>query len=188
MRKKPTFEELARATLVQSNLGPLKLPYVPPNDASFAMAELRQMTNKIMSEEALGRAIQQAVQQAADSMGVAPADIERMMSGVIAHTSNMFQHQQQMHQRGVAASQREARLQHEQIMGVHVGTQAQIARNAALTGQVVESLQAIPGSMSQAMSDVLQAVAGGQHQTHNMIFSGVQAQMQRAPGDRRRPN
>ena len=71
MRKKPTFNELAIASLRESNIGPVKLPYVPPNDASFAIAELRDMTGKLRAEEALGRGVQQDIQQAADTIGVA---------------------------------------------------------------------------------------------------------------------
>ena len=88
MRKKPTFDELARASLVESNLGPVKLPHVPPNDASLAIAELREMTNTLRGQEIIGRNTQIAVQQTADAMGVSPDVIEQMFAGTVAQTSD----------------------------------------------------------------------------------------------------
>ena len=91
MRKKPTFDELARASLAESDLGPVRLPYVPPNDASFAISELRDMTNKIRNEDIIGRNTQTVVQQTADAAGVSPGVIEQMLAGTVAQTSSTEQ-------------------------------------------------------------------------------------------------
>ena len=88
MRKKPTFDELARASLAKSNFGPVELPYAPPNDASFAIAELREMTNTLGDQEIIGRNTQIAVQQTTDAAGASPNVIERMFAGSVAQTSN----------------------------------------------------------------------------------------------------
>ena len=82
---------MARATLVESNIGPIKLPYVPPNNASFAISELRPMTGKLKAEKALGREIRRDVQQATDSIGVAPDGVLIMMDGVVPETNGFFQ-------------------------------------------------------------------------------------------------
>ena len=81
MRRKPTCHELARAPIRESTIGPLSRPYVPPNDASFAIAELRDMTANLRNEEIIGRNVQTTVQQTADAAGIAPADVEQLMAG-----------------------------------------------------------------------------------------------------------
>ena len=51
MRKKPTYEELARATLENKStvLGSALL-YTPPNDATDAIMQLREMTQQVQAK------------------------------------------------------------------------------------------------------------------------------------------
>ena len=58
MRRKPTFDDLARASIRESNIGPVKLSYVPPNDASFAITELRETATNTRNEDIAWRNVQ----------------------------------------------------------------------------------------------------------------------------------
>ena len=50
MRRKPTYQELANATLAKTQLGAVTQPYVPFNDNALAVQELRAMTDRLAQE------------------------------------------------------------------------------------------------------------------------------------------
>ena len=116
MRRKPTCDELARASIRESTIGPLNLPYVPPNDASFAIAELRDMTAKLRNEGISGRNVQTAVQQTAAAAGIAPADVEQLMAGTVAQTSEAMGSLQETIRHGNATAAKMQQLQHTALL------------------------------------------------------------------------
>ena len=91
-----------------------------------------------------------------------------------------------MHQRDLAASQREQRLQHEQLMGVHADTQQHVQRNADVQDQLRSSLHTLPGALAQAMAGqplslspaAIQEITAGHQKTQDLIFSAQQSQQQ----------
>ena len=106
MRTRPTFDQLARANLKESDLGPLKLPYRPPNDPTPAIAELQAITNQLQAEQQHGEDVQRVTQQTARELNVDPRIIEEMASGVMSQTSAMHQQLLQEQQNTSAAQQR----------------------------------------------------------------------------------
>ena len=84
MRKKPTYLELATANLKESALGPLKLPYVPPNDPTPAIAELQAMTQRLQAEQQQGEDVQHMTQQTARDLNVEPLIIEELTTGIMS--------------------------------------------------------------------------------------------------------
>ena len=50
MRRKPTYQELANATLAKTQLGIVTQPYVPFNDNALAVKELQAMTDRLALE------------------------------------------------------------------------------------------------------------------------------------------
>ena len=51
MRRKPTYQELANATLAKTKLGAVTQPYVPYNDNALEVKELRTMTDRLALEK-----------------------------------------------------------------------------------------------------------------------------------------
>jgi len=54
MRRKPTYQKLANATLAKTELGAVMQPYVPYNDNALAVKELRAMTDQLAATERAG--------------------------------------------------------------------------------------------------------------------------------------
>ena len=136
MRRKPTFSELAEASLRESNIGPVKLPYAPPNDASFAIAELRDMTAKLRNEEIIGRNVQTAVQQTADAAGIAPADVEQLMAGTVAQTSDAMRGLQETISHGHATAARMQQLQHDALLSGQANQQQLMMQSTGILSDV----------------------------------------------------
>ena len=63
MRRKPTFEELANATLKESTVGPLQLPYCPYNSNSQALVDLQTMAQQLQAQQQRGEDIQASIVQ-----------------------------------------------------------------------------------------------------------------------------
>ena len=150
MRKKPTYDELARASIRESNIGPVNMPYVPPNDASFAIAELRDMTAKLRNEEIIGRNVQTAVQQTADAAGIAPADVEQMMAGTVAQTSEAMGRLQETISHGHATAARMQQLQHDALLSGQVNQQQLLAQSTGILSDVAQSLRTTPETPAHA--------------------------------------
>ena len=91
MRKKPTFEELANATLKEGTVGPLQLPYCPYNSNRQALVDLQTMTQQLQSQQQRGEDIQAAVVQEARNLGVEPRVIEQMAHGIMTPNRQIFQ-------------------------------------------------------------------------------------------------
>ena len=115
MRKKPTFVELANATLVENSLSPLQLPYCPTNDASHASADLQAMTATLEAQQQRGEDIRAETVQEARNLGVDPTILEQMAQGVMSNTSQMHQEMMQQQQNAAAAQQRMNALHHEDM-------------------------------------------------------------------------
>ena len=152
MRRKPTFNELATASLRESNIGPVKLPYVPPNDASFAIAELRDMTAKLRNEEIIGRNVQTAVQQTADAAGIAPADVEQLMAGTVAQTSEAMGRLQETISHGNATAARMQQLQHDALLSAHANQEQLATQGNVLLSDVAQSLRTTPETLAQVIA------------------------------------
>ena len=78
MSKKPTFQELANATLKDNTLAPLQLPYIPFNSSSQALVELQAMREEVQAQQQRGEDIQVATVQEARDLGVGPRVLEQM--------------------------------------------------------------------------------------------------------------
>ena len=156
MRKKPTFVELANATLVENSLSPLQLPYCPTNDASHAIADLQAMTATLEAQQQRGEDIRAETVQEARNLGVDPRILEQMAQGVMSNTSQMHQEMMQQQQNAAAAQQRMNALHHEDMSRQMAATQQAIARNADIQGQAAMSLQNAPDRMAAAVSSQIQ--------------------------------
>ena len=149
MRKEPTYDELAKASIRESTIGPVKLPYVPPNDASFAIAELRDMTAKLRNEEVIGRNVQTAVQQTADAAGIAPATVEQMMAGTVAQTSEAMGRLQATINHGNATAASMQQLQHDALLSGQANQQQLLAQSTSILSDVARSLRTTPETLAQ---------------------------------------
>ena len=80
MRRKPTYQELANATLAKTQLGADTQPYVPYNDNALAVKELRAMTDRLTLETRGNQSTQTQVFAAAAKTGLPPNVVLRMAS------------------------------------------------------------------------------------------------------------
>ena len=78
MRKKPTFQELANATLKDNTLAPLQLPYIPFNSSSQSLFELQAMREEVQAQQQRGEDIRAATVQEARAIGVDPQVLESL--------------------------------------------------------------------------------------------------------------
>ena len=155
MRKKPTYLELANANLKESDLGPLKLPYCPPNDPTPAIAKLQAMTQRLQAEQRQGEDVQHMTQQTARDLNVDTRIIEELASGIVSQNSAMRQQILQEQQNARAAQQRMHALHVENMSRQMAETQREISRNADIQGQVVASMQSAPDRRAQAVAGEL---------------------------------
>ena len=79
MRRKPTYQELAKATLAKTQLGAVTLPYVPYNDNALAVKELRAMTDRVALEARVNQQTQAQVFAAAAETGLPPQTVQGMV-------------------------------------------------------------------------------------------------------------
>ena len=152
MRKKPTYLELATANLKESALGPLKLPYCPPNDPTPAIAELQAMTQRLQAEQQQGEDVQNKTQQTARDHNVDTRIIEQLATGIVSLKSAMHQQLLQEQQNANAAQQRMHALHTENMSRQMADTQREISRNADIQGQAIASMQSAPDRMAQAVA------------------------------------
>ena len=104
MRRKPAYEELARATLENKSavLGST-LPYAPPNDASDAVMQLRAMTQQLQTRERLGQEVARKTVEAARDLGVAPQVVQQAAAGTVQPGSDVA-HALMRQQQDIAAA------------------------------------------------------------------------------------
>ena len=79
MRRKPTYQELANATLAKTQLGAVTLPYVPYNDNALAIKELRAMTDRLALETRVNQQTQAQVFATAAETGLPPQTVQQMV-------------------------------------------------------------------------------------------------------------
>ena len=80
MRKRLTFEELARATLVDQPVVTQSMPYVSPDDNTFAVTELRDELNRMRSAQVTDETARAAETTAAREAQVTP-EFMRLLAG-----------------------------------------------------------------------------------------------------------
>ena len=79
MRRKPTYQELANATLAKTQLGAVTQPYVPYNDNALAVKELRAMTDRLALETRVNQSTQAQVFATAAETGLPPRAVQQMV-------------------------------------------------------------------------------------------------------------
>ena len=80
MRRKPTYQELANATLAKTKLGAVTQPYVPYNDNALAVKELRAMTDRLALETRVNQSTQAQVFATAAETGLPAETVQRMVA------------------------------------------------------------------------------------------------------------
>ena len=153
MRKKPTYEELARATLEnKSTVLGSALPYTPPNDATDAIMQLREMTQQVQAKERIGQDVARDIVEAARDLGVAPTVIQQAAAGTVQPGSDVAQALMQQ-QQGIAAQQtRQQQLQTDAILRSHASTQRTMDNMAQLQQQTSQSLADHPERIGAAVA------------------------------------
>ena len=126
MRKKPTFEELANSTLVKPAVRSAAIPYIPPNDSTFAVTELRQKMAEMQAQEVAGEQYRADTTAAAREFGATREFFEDLTKGVITEGGQMHQAMVDQHARYADAATRPSQLQQEAIMREHLSTREQI--------------------------------------------------------------
>ena len=79
MRRKPTYQELANATLAKTQLGVVTQPYVPFNDNALAVKELQAMTDRLALETRVNQNTQAQVFSTAASPGLPAQAVQGMV-------------------------------------------------------------------------------------------------------------
>ena len=153
MRKKPTFDELANATLKENTLlAPLQLPYIPYNSTSQALVDLQALTQQLQFKQQRGEDVQAATVQEARDIGVDPSTITQVAQGIAASTSGAVQQLITNQQNAQAAEQRMNELRHEGLTRLIADTQLAIARNTETQAQTASSLSSVPDRMTAALA------------------------------------
>ena len=80
MRRKPTYQELANATLAKTQPGAVTLPYVPFNDNALAIKEFRAMADKLAQDERMNQSTQAQVLTTASATGLPPDVVQQMVN------------------------------------------------------------------------------------------------------------
>ena len=91
MRKRVTFDELARSTLVKQTVTPSPLPYDPPYDNTFAVMELRQRMDKLRQDAENAEDARHDEARATRNLGVDPELLRKMAEGITTEGSNMHE-------------------------------------------------------------------------------------------------
>ena len=110
MRKRVTFDELARSTLVKQTVTPSPLPYDPPYDNTFAIMELRQRMDKLRQDAENAEDARYEEARATSNLGVTPEDLRHMAEGITTRGSRMHDEAQRQAQHHDAATQRRQQL------------------------------------------------------------------------------
>ena len=123
MRRKPTYQELANATLAKTKLGAVTQPYVPYNDNALAIKELRGMTDRLALEARVNQGTQAQVFATAAETGLPPTAVQQMVNHAETQQRLFTAMGQQFQQAQDAQT-----LQHQQsteCVGVAIGASAQ---------------------------------------------------------------
>ena len=87
MRKRVTFDELARSTLVKQTVTPSPLHYDPPYDNTFAIMELRQKMDLLRKDAENAEDARYREARAARDLGVTPELLRQMTEGITTEGS-----------------------------------------------------------------------------------------------------
>ena len=79
MRRKPTYQELANATLAKTQLGVVTQPYVPFNGNALAVKGLQAMTDRLALETRVNQNTQAQVFSTAASSGLPAQTVQGMV-------------------------------------------------------------------------------------------------------------
>ena len=142
MRKRPTYEELAATTLNKVQLGTPTLPYVPPNNAEFALMQLKGLSEDIRLRELSVQALRRDSEQVAAQTGLPPEVIQRLVGASEASVA-VSREMQQQQQHAQSANQRQQQLQTEAIL-------TQLGTAAAAQQQQNSMLQQLSSSLANA--------------------------------------
>ena len=106
MRKRVTFDELARSTLVKQTVTPSPLPYDPPYDNTFAIMELRQKMDLLRKDAENAEDARYREARAARDLGVTPELLRQMTEGITTDGSKMHDETRRQAQNHDVAAQR----------------------------------------------------------------------------------
>ena len=142
MRKRPTYEELAATTLNKVQLGTPTLPYVPPNNAEFALMQLKGLTEDLRLRELSVQALRRDSEQVAAQTGLPPEVIQRLVGASEASVA-VSREMQQQQQHAQSANQRQQQLQTDAIL-------TQLSTAATAQQQQNSMLQQLSSSLAGA--------------------------------------
>ena len=166
MRRKPTYQELANATLAKTQLGIVTQPYVPFNDNALAVKELQAMTDRLALETRVNQNTQALVFSTAASSGlpaqavqgmVDHAEMQRRLEATLQAQFNASQTAQATQQQRNTELVIEAIGRSAQAHQGHLNTMNQV--NQSLRGSVSNLEQAAAAMAGQTGSIAPQITA-----------------------------
>ena len=151
MRRKPTYQELANATLAKTQLGAVTLPYVPYNDNALAIKALRAMTDRLALEARVNQQTQAQVFATAAETGLPPQTVQGMVNHTEQQNRLLQALSSQMEQNHVA--QNIAQTQNTGQIVAAIGAQAQAQQSH------LNTMQQVNANLRGSMSSIEQAAA-----------------------------
>ena len=115
MSRKPTYQELANATLAKTQLGAVTQPYVPYNDNALAVKELRAMTDRLAATERASQSTQAQVFATAAETGLPPQTVQAAVDHA-ALAISLQQTFQPMFEQAQTAQNRASEKQAEKLL------------------------------------------------------------------------
>ena len=149
MRRKPTYQELANATLAKTQLGIVTQPYVPFNDNALAVKELQAMTDRLALETRVNQNTQAQVFSTAASSGL-PA---QAVQGMVDHAEMQRRLDASLQSQFTASQTAQATQQQRntELVIEAIGKSAQAhQRHLDTMSQVHESLRGSTSKLEQA--------------------------------------
>ena len=150
MRKRVTFDELARSTLVKQTVTPSPLPYDPPYDNTFAIMELRQKMDLLRKDAENAEDARYREARAARDLGVTPELLRQMTEGITTDGSNMHDETRRQAQNHDAAAQRRQQLFADQFFREQAAQRVLLEQQQRATEEIKSSLRGATGSSSAA--------------------------------------
>ena len=173
MRRKPTYQELANATLAKTKLGAVTQPYVPYNDNALAIKELRGMTDRLALEARVNQSTQAQVFAAAAETGIPPTVVQ----GMVDHTEMQRRLETSLQAQFNAAQAAQATQQQRntELVVDAIGAQAQAHQGHLNTmNQVNQSIRGSVSNIEQAATATAGHTGSIGPQQHRLIQSHTQ--------------
>ena len=149
MRRKPTYQGLANATLAGTKLGAVTQPYVPYNDNALAVNELRTMTDRLALEARANQGTQAQVFATAVETGLPPQAVQQMVNQAETQQRLVTALGAQLQQ--AQTSQEQANQRNTEQVLAAIGAQAQAHQGHINTmNQVGQSLRGSVSNLEQA--------------------------------------